>query len=57
MEGQRGVTIMSSFHDLEMVDAKSKCNVIMEPRCVEDNNCAMGGVDLKQQKLEPHLNE
>jgi hypothetical protein len=51
------VSIISSFHDLGMAAAKLTGSVLIKLRCVVEYNHDMGGVDLKDQKLQPHLFE
>jgi hypothetical protein len=49
---KRYISITSSFLDLEVVAANSECRVILKPiLCVRDYNCAMGGVDFKDEVL------
>lgn len=54
---KRDVAMICTFHSNELVAKRARGVEILKPKCVSDYNQAMGGVDLKDQKLQPYLLE
>ncbi|XP_046402046.1 piggyBac transposable element-derived protein 4-like [Ischnura elegans] len=54
---KRDVAMISSFHDDGMIERHIRGVNVSKPKCVHEYNLAMGGVDLKDQKLQPYLVE
>jgi hypothetical protein len=53
----KNVTMISTFHDATMRTVEHRGAEIKKPACVLEYNKAMGGVDLKDQKLQPCVQE
>jgi hypothetical protein len=49
--------MISTFHDATVRAVQHRGAEIKKPDCILEYNKAMGGVDLKDQKLQPHLLE
>jgi hypothetical protein len=56
-EDKKDVTVISTFHDATMRTVQHRGTEIKKPACVLEYNTAMGGADLKDQKLQPYLLE
>jgi hypothetical protein len=54
---KKDVTMISTFHDATMRTVQHRGAEIKKPACILEYNKAMGGVDLKDQKLQPYLLE
>jgi hypothetical protein len=48
---KKEVSFISTFHDASMVTQQKRGIVIKKPACIVECSKAMGGVDLKDQKL------
>ena len=56
-QDKKQVSFISSFHDSSMETPQRRGKEIRKPKCVRQYNKFMGGVDLKDQKLQPYLIE
>jgi hypothetical protein len=51
---KKPVSFISTFHSDTMVEVSKRGKVLYKPRGVQEYNSFMGGVDLKDQKLQPY---
>lgn len=54
---KKQVSFISSFHNASMQTIEKRGKEIKKPTCIREYNQFMGGVDLKDQKLQPYLIE
>jgi hypothetical protein len=54
---KKKVTMISTYHTDEMRESISRGKEVVKPDAVSDYNSHMGGVDLKDQMLQPYLLE
>ena len=54
---KKPVSFISTFHNASMVSTEKRGKVINKPQCIWEYNRHMGGVDMKDQKLQPYLLE
>jgi hypothetical protein len=54
---KKPVSFISTFHDAIMMSEEKRGKVISKPKCIRQYNKHMGGVDIKDQKLQSYLVE
>jgi hypothetical protein len=54
---KKNVPMICTFHDATVRTVQLRGTDIKKPACIVEYNRAAGGVDLKDQKLQPYLLE
>jgi hypothetical protein len=54
---KKPVSFISTFYDATMMSEEKRGKVISKPKCIRQYNKHIGGVDIKDQKLQPYLVE
>jgi hypothetical protein len=54
---KKPVSFISTFYDATMMSEEKRAKVISKHKCIRQYNKHMGGVDIKDHKLQPYLVE